>query len=111
MSNDFLIPEDLSDFGKHIAENIIKIASRSARNISGGGCKAFYSPESWEHRGESYGKNSLLIVVHDGGDLAPYFNYDYGKYIFINEMSESLHKLGVYAEQCTSWYSAIYAGW
>lgn len=74
----------------------------------GGGC-AFYTPEAWRERGEEYGCNAVLILVHDGGDLAMYCNYDYGAYKAIDRLADKLRAMGYYAEQCTSWYTAIYS--
>lgn len=62
-------------------------------------------PSTWH---ETYGKESVVIVVHDGGDLAPYFNWDYCHYEAIERMRVALEKIGYYPEQCTSWFSAIY---
>lgn len=108
--NDFEIPEDLSPTGKIVAEKILAAAKKAVEgDIDGGGCQAFYSPEEWKLRGESYGQNALLIIVHDGGDLAPFFNYDYEAYALIDRMDNALSELDCYAEQCTSWYSAVYA--
>jgi len=59
-------------------------------------------------RGESYGRDSLLVVVHDGGEVAPYFNLDYCQHGSWEAMDAHLRKHGVYAESCTSWYTAIY---
>ena len=108
MYKDFIIPEDLSDFGKKIAKRIIDVADNSIDPISSGGVRTFHSPESWRARGEAYGKGSVLIVVHDGGDLAPYFSDDYECYPAVDEMDKALSRLGAYAVQCTSWYTAIY---
>ena len=108
MNKDFIIPDDLCDTGKLLAKKILEVADDPNDCISGGGCRAFYSPKEWEARGELYGKNSLLIVVHDGGDLAPYFNYDYECQNAVEKMDEALSQLGAHAEQCTSWYTAIY---
>jgi hypothetical protein len=69
---------------------------------------AFYTPEEWRARGEKYGALSVLVVVHDGGPYAPLFNYDYEDYKAIEAMQKALEPLGLYAEQCTGWYSAIY---
>jgi hypothetical protein len=73
-----------------------------------GGCRAFYTPEEWKERGEQYGLNAELIVVHDGGDLAPFFNWDYEMRQLSDSMDKALEKAGYYAEQCTCWYAAIY---
>jgi len=56
----------------------------------------------------SYGDKSELIIVHDGGPLAPFFNWDYEQYSLIEKMRVSLEQIGCYPEQCTSTYSAIY---
>ena len=73
-----------------------------------GGCRTFYSPEEWAARGESYGRESCLIVVHDGGDYASAFNYAYEDHELMEAMRAALDAEGYYAESCTSWYTAIY---
>lgn len=97
--------EQLNREGKRIAEAILGVLPETA---SGGGCTAFYTPEQWRNRGETYGRDSALVIVHDGGDLAPYFNYDRERYNDIERMNEALARIGYYAENCTSWYSAAY---
>lgn len=76
--------------------------------LSGGGCKAFYTPEEWEDRQEMYGLQSELVIVHDGGDLAPCFNHDYMSWDHMEAVQDALFEIGYFAEQCTSWYTAIY---
>jgi|TARA_R110002110_G_scaffold289290_1_gene503550 hypothetical protein len=66
------------------------------------------TPEEWRDSGEDYGRESSMIVVHDGGDHAGYFNLSYCQYDQIDKMHNALKRLGFYAEQCTCWYSAIY---
>lgn len=102
--DDLKVPEGLSDLGKKAAEAVL--ATTGAE--SGGGCRAFYTPEEWAARGEKYGTGSVLVVVHDGGDLAPSFNMDHCAYESMERVRKALEPLGLYAEQCTSWYSAIY---
>jgi hypothetical protein len=109
MHKDFIAPDGLSELGKAAIEIIFKCSSRYLEGeISGGGCKAFYSPDEWKERGEQYGKGCVLIVCHDGGDLAPFFSHDYECYSLMEKMADALSKHGIYAEQCTSWYTAIY---
>ena len=105
--------EALNTGQKRIANTILEtIADMNGYNdkypISGGGCKAFYTPDEWLDRGEDYGIRSKLIVCHDGGDLLPYFSYDGTGYGRNERMVEALEKLGYYAEQCTCWYTTIY---
>ena len=77
-----------------------------------GGCRTFYTSAEWRARGEDYGRESLLIVCHDGGDVAEFFSYDAaydaGSYDMLERMDEALRAAGYRAEQCTRWYSAIY---
>lgn len=104
MRNDFATDHLETDEQRKIAETIIKTLPKGA---SGGGCQAFYTPQEWAERGE-YGKNSVLILCHDGGALAPYCNFDYMRYECIDQMNNALKAIGYYCEQCTSWYSAVY---
>jgi len=106
---DFEIPEDLSSLGSAAAHHIMATLTRElGKAPDGGGCTAFYSPAEWLARGEKYGRGAELIVVHDGGDQASFFSYDYENYGNIDKMNETLEELGLYAEQCTCWYTAIY---
>ena len=73
-----------------------------------GGCKAFYTPDDWRDRGNVYGRDSVLIIAHDGGDLAHVCNMDYEQYQLMEDFAQFLNIHGYYIESCTSWYSAIY---
>lgn len=97
-------PEGLSKSGSKAYDLIMKVMG----DPDTGGCRTFYSPEEWKARGEQYGCSGELIVVYDGGDVAPYFSFDYGNGKRMDEMNDALHTIGMYAEQCTNWYSAIY---
>lgn len=102
--NDFRT-NHLNDEQKRIADSIVRVLGSKA---SGGGCRAFYSPEEWTERGEDYGANSKLVLVHDGGDLARFCNYDHRDYEAINRLDNALREIGYYVECCTCWYSAVY---
>ena len=107
MDNDLALPQDPT--ARAIAERIVSLtAERQGMTPETGGCRAFYTAEEWRDRGERYGRNAALIVVHDGGDLAGYFNMDYGCWGDIAAMTAALEGMGYYAEPCTSWYTAIY---
>lgn len=95
---------------KDIADSIVSFLTKSLEQPPyGGGCRAFYSVEEWTERREDYGCNSLLILCHDGGDLASFCNYDYEQYESMEKLREHLDTLGVYVEQATGWYSCVYA--
>lgn len=98
----------LKSEGLKAAEAILAVMRKHGEPHSGG-CKCFYTPEEWEARGEEYGVNSVLIVCHDGGTQAQFFNWDYMDYAKIDEVCVALKPLGLFAEQCTSWYSAVHA--
>ena len=107
--NDLAIPADLSAEGKAAAQKILEAAEQVlGTKVFTGGCRAFYSPEEWRRRKEEHGGNSVLVVVHDGGDLAQFFDYALGGYRAIERMQDALKTLGLFAESCTPWYSAIY---
>ena len=115
LDKDLKIPESLKGLGRDAAEKVVAFIRARHKNVfgddkepTGGGCKTFYTPEEWKERGEQYGLNALVVVVHDGGDVAPYFNWDYECYHLIEALGEELAKIGCFAEQCTGWYSAIY---
>lgn len=111
-SEKFAKPENLNKEGLKAYRAIMKLFkdenSKNPFNIDSGGCTTFYSPKQWAERGESYGRNSALIICHDGGDVANYFNYDCGSYGAIKKMDKALREVGLYAECCTAWYTAIY---
>ncbi len=75
-----------------------------------GGCRAFYTPGQWRARGEEHGRNSRLIIVHDGGDLAPLINLDYESYTLHDRFMDRVREMvpGILIEPCTGWYAAVY---
>jgi hypothetical protein len=81
---------------------------RKRKLTNTGGCRAFYTPEEWKTMGETHGGGAVLIVVHDGGDLAPVFNRNYESPLF-GKMNTHLEKHGFYSVGLTSWATAIYA--
>lgn len=76
--------------------------------LSGGGCKVFYSPEEWQERGERHGNGSVLVTVYDGGDHAPFFSYDYDSSSSISAMDTALSDAGYMHEPINHWSTAIY---
>ncbi len=106
------VPDSLSSYGCAVYQTIMDVLKKHELGYTGG-CKAFYSPEEWlEDRGEQYGKGSELIVVYDGGDLRQFFNSNecgaHGYWTMFEEMIHELAKVGMYFEECTGWYCAIY---
>ena len=104
MGNDFST-DHLKGESKKIAEVVRKVLGE---NADGGGCRAFYTNKEWKERGEEYGLNAKLILVHDGGSLARYCNLDYMDIAAYNKLEKALSEAGYWMESCTSWYSAVY---
>jgi len=106
------IPPGLCPVGDRAARAIVRVAAvlaaRSCREPTTGGHRAFFTPEEWLASGEEYGRNAVLIVVHDGGDLAPCFNFAYEDEAAMRLALVILQRVGCWAEQCTGWYTAIY---
>lgn len=107
MRDDLAIPALLSPLGEKAAQAILSIL-RKYDALHTGGCRAFYSPQEWTDRGEEYGCESVLLVVHDGGDVARFFNHDYQMPGRMASMDAALADVGLYAQPCTTWYTAIY---
>ena len=100
------IPTGLCSQGKAAAQAILDLLT-ARRTTYTGGCRAFYGPYQWKALGD-YGTDSLLVLVHDGGDLASYCNPAYGDREAMTALTDTLAALGLYVEQCASWYSAVY---
>ena len=105
---EFAKPEGLSPLGEAAYETITKFLAAQELTYTGGHTKVFYTPAEWAERKEKYGLTSELIIVHDGGDHGEAFSYDKENYVAIDLMNTALGHLGLHAEQCTIWYTAIY---
>ena len=101
------IPEGLCPLGQTAVETLWEFFTQKGIEYHGGGGR-FYSPAQWAERGEQWGLKRVLVVTHDGGDQVGAFNLDYEQYELNHELIERLSRHNLYAEQCTSWYSAIY---
>jgi hypothetical protein len=123
--HDLTVPPKLSPAGRRACEVIHEHLTKHEATYTGG-CRTFYSPAEWRERGEEYGRDAVLIVVYDGGNVRPYFSLDAaydldcevfeatGKpsrrcYSTTEDMGDALRAAGFEVEECTSWYSAVYA--
>lgn len=102
----FEMPEGLNAEGKKAWKAFTKWFVKKDL-VYTGGCETFYSPKAWAARGEEYGHGSLLIVVHDGGDVAQVCNMDYGNYDLHDKLMAYLDEKGYEFEPCTCWYGCI----
>ena len=112
---DWDIPTGLSVKATKAAEIIRAFASEYDLMFTGG-CHIFVNPTEWRSRtawpSAQYGGNSLLIVLHEGtaSDVCLSLDgaYDRGSYDLYEALSKKLRGVGVYLEQCTRCYSALY---
>jgi predicted aconitase len=116
MSNDISTPPvlcALSEQGQR-AHAIIVAFLTELGLTSTGGCTPFYAPAEWKRRGEKYGTSSHLVVVYDGSPAKHVFNMDRAAeedepYAAQEALQAKLHEAGLYIEECTGWYSAVYS--
>jgi hypothetical protein len=110
MNRDCLaLPDNISPEG-HAAWKIVRAFLTAKDSNYCGGCKAFYTPAEWKTR-EPYviiTENIVLVVVHDGGDLANVFNLDHGCHLLHDGMRSTLYEAGFVAEAVTARFTYIY---
>lgn len=122
--HDLDMAANLADPGRRAHEIIVAyLKERGCADVES---KAFYSPAEWRTKGHEYGTRSHLVVAYDGAPaLRPVFNMDAaydldcavyqetGKtrapYALYEGMQEKLREAGLYFEECTRYYSAIYS--
>jgi hypothetical protein len=115
------MPEGLDDAGRRAHQIIVAYLTEHGLADTSG-FKTFYAPREWD---KEYGGRSHLVVAYDRGPVAPVFSMDaaydldcahyqqtgksrepYGLY---EGMRQKLREAGLYFEECTRWYSAIYS--
>ena len=101
-------PADLSEKGAKAHRVLVQYLKLKDLTDTGGG-KAFRSPKEWAERGETYGKDSHLIVVYDGGEHRDAFALDNTAYDTVEAMQQQLATVGCFFEECTTWYGAVYS--
>jgi hypothetical protein len=108
--DDHTIPDDLCPVGRKAAEALVAaVAKFNGRPPYTGGCRAFYSPQAWAERGErTPPRETVLVVVYDGGDFAPMFNLDYEQYRCFEAGERALRGAGCWAEAHNHWHTYIY---
>lgn len=101
-------PPGLSAAGEKAYEVIVSVLQRFGATYTGG-CTAFYSPKEWADRDESYGRDSHLIVVYDGGSHRAAFEPECQEETVVHSaMTKALEEAGFYIEPGTGWYGAVY---
>jgi hypothetical protein len=102
---DFRLPDNLPDLGV-IAWLVIE-EWREEQGLSfTGGCPLYRSPKD-QKRYSKYGTDSVLVLVHDGGDFSN-FNSDEGSPLRKESLATPLRKAGFYLESLDAATSAVY---
>ena len=109
LNDDWDIPVGVVGKGREAAEVIRAFVLEHELGFTGG-CRVFADPAQWD---EGYGLKSLLVVVHEGTAADVCLNMDgawerSSSYDLFEELMERLRGVGVYMEQCTRCYSAVY---
>jgi hypothetical protein len=111
---DLAMPADLDDKGQKAHQIIVEYLTTN--KLATTELRAFYSPSAWRDRGEEYGCDSHLVIMYDGAtSLKRVFSmdacYESGRaegYKHYEAMQEKLAEAGLFFEECTRWYCAIY---
>lgn len=123
MVTDLDMPEGLSEAGQRAHAIIVAYLAEHGRTETGD-CKTFHVPSEWAQKHE-YGGRSHLVIAYHSGSLSPVFSMDaayeldcahYRKtgksrepYALYEGLQEKLHEAGLYFEECTRWYCAVYS--
>lgn len=105
---DFACPDGLSPEGVKAWGTVVRLLQEKGNLHSGGHTHVFYSPAAWRAKGEVYGLDSELVILHDVGSHAAYFNYNYGNHSAIKCMRQALTEQGLYTKVFFDSNAAVY---
>lgn len=98
------VPTEVQDFCRDLRNSMRALGEEGC-----GGCKAFYSPEEWTQvSGNPVSRAALMVICHDGGNMAPRFNLDYEQYKLYDSIDPMLRPRGLWRDHMTSVESRIY---
>jgi hypothetical protein len=103
MPSNMGMPLGLTDTAKKAYWIIAKALVKHGQ-IYTGGCRAFSNPNDWDSTHSSC-KNSLLVIIHDGGDLSYVFGAFEKPY---GEIVNALAGMNLYVEGCSGVVSGVY---
>jgi hypothetical protein len=105
--DNWAVPTGLSRKARKLALALVRLAKERNWNA---GQKVFWSPKEWKDKGECYGLESELVILHEGGDHAPFFSLDHSfeSYDSYEEQLKFLSQYGFYCEGLYTWSSAVY---
>lgn len=109
MSRDDFRTSHLRGDAKKLAEAIKKLVREmNGSEPDGGGCPAFITTAQRRRMGWSPVKGTVMVLVFDGGDLAPYMNPDYGDKAKYNAMQDLIRRMGYWTEYESGVEASVY---
>lgn len=100
MNPDLAMPSDLSPEGQKAWRIVMERLVHHGLTFTGG-CRTFYSPKEWRERRETYGIESELIVVYDGGEVGFLFEYDRDMACGYRHIEDLIAALGAMGSETT----------
>jgi hypothetical protein len=94
------LPENVQNFCRELRNSM-----RERGEEGCGGCKAFHSPSDWAL---PRGSLAVLVVLHEGGNMAPRFNTDYEVADLYAEVDNMLFLRKLWREHESSEITYIY---
>jgi hypothetical protein len=104
---EWAISDDLPLNVRAFCRELRHAVRRISQSDHTGGCKSFYTPRE-AHTFCQVGPSALLVVCHDGGVLAPYFNYAYEDMKCYNEADRLLRSRRLWRESHNPAVTVIY---
>ena len=114
---DWAKPDGLSSQGEKAYQIVREYLITNGLTFTGG-CKLFHTPKEWtEKQGWEHGYGSELIVCFEGAAAGRALSFDKAYesarpgvdcYRLLEDLQMKLREAGLFFEQCTTFYSAIY---
>jgi hypothetical protein len=109
MSRDDFRTSHLRGDAKKLAEAVKKLVrDMNGEEPDGGGCPAFITTAQRRRMGWSPVKGTVMVLVFDGGDLAPYMNPNYGDKAKYNAMQDLIRRMGYWTEYESGVEASVY---
>jgi len=115
-NRDLIMPDGLDEKGRKAYAIIVEYLK--ANKLTCTELRAFYAPAEWIKRGHEYGQGACLIIMYDGAtSLKRVFSMDacYAAarpgvdcYALYEGMQAKLNEAGMFFEECTNWFCAVY---
>lgn len=103
---DFAIPNTLNEKVHRFCRALRNRVRHDGGTGYGGGCIAFHDPRTYHYY--SLGVKCVLVIEHDGGELAPYFNEAYEDSVALKTAAELMDLYGLWSDSVNPAVTALY---